>query len=276
MGHDAEHDARVAAFGAYRVDEALMALAAPHAIFLHCLPAHRGEEVVDAVIDGPASRVWDQAENRLHTELALALRGRRRRHPGQPAPWRRPPDRRLGARPAAPARSGGDRAPLSRSESSARALAAGRRVAAPNPARGGAANSPTWPTTAASSWPAGAAACPWPKRRAAGFEGLEAVVDKDLVAVVLAHAVGADGLLLLTDVDAIYRDFGTSAAEPIRELSVAEAEAGLAEGRWPAGSMGPKVEACVAFVRGGGSFAAIGALEGAVDILDGRSGTRIS
>lgn len=71
MGHDAEHDARVQVFGGYRVDEALMGRAARNAIFLHCLPAHRGEEVVDAVIDGPASRVWDQAENRLHTELAL-------------------------------------------------------------------------------------------------------------------------------------------------------------------------------------------------------------
>ncbi len=91
MGHDAEHDERVKVFGPYRVDEALMALAAPRAIFLHCLPAHRGEEVVDGVIDGPASRVWDQAENRLHTELALLyaliaddLAGARLRGDGRP------------------------------------------------------------------------------------------------------------------------------------------------------------------------------------------------
>ncbi len=71
MGHEVEHEARVGVFGPYRVDETLMRRAARNAIFLHCLPAHRGEEVVDAVIDGPASRVWDQAENRLHTELAL-------------------------------------------------------------------------------------------------------------------------------------------------------------------------------------------------------------
>jgi ornithine carbamoyltransferase len=104
MGHDAEHDERVAAFGAYRVDEALMALAAPHAIFLHCLPAHRGEEVVDAVIDGPASRVWDQAENRLHTELALLyaavagdIRGSRLRGDGNRiVGWEPGPPRRLG------------------------------------------------------------------------------------------------------------------------------------------------------------------------------------
>jgi ornithine carbamoyltransferase len=71
MGQDAERDARRAAFRGFTIDEALMSNAAPGAIFLHCLPAHRGEEVTDGVIDGPASRVWDQAENRLHTELAL-------------------------------------------------------------------------------------------------------------------------------------------------------------------------------------------------------------
>jgi ornithine carbamoyltransferase len=71
MGREAEADARRAAFDGYTVDESLMALAAPGAIFLHCLPAHRGEEVTDAVIDGPASRVWPEAENRMHTEAAL-------------------------------------------------------------------------------------------------------------------------------------------------------------------------------------------------------------
>ncbi len=71
MGQDAERTARRAAFRGFTVDAALMARAARDAVFLHCLPAHRGEEVTDEVIDGPASRVWDQAENRLHTELAL-------------------------------------------------------------------------------------------------------------------------------------------------------------------------------------------------------------
>ena len=71
MGKEAEGDARRHAFAGFRVDAALMARASPSAIFMHCLPAHRGEEVTDEVIDGPASRVWPQAANRLHTETAL-------------------------------------------------------------------------------------------------------------------------------------------------------------------------------------------------------------
>jgi len=71
MGHESEQSARRAAFAGFKVDAPLMARAADSAIFLHCLPAHRGEEVTDEVIDGPASRVWRQAVNRLHTETAL-------------------------------------------------------------------------------------------------------------------------------------------------------------------------------------------------------------
>jgi len=71
MGQEAEAEVRRLAFQGYRADADLMRLAAPGAIFLHCLPAHRGEEVSSEVIDGPQSRVWDQAENRLHAQKAL-------------------------------------------------------------------------------------------------------------------------------------------------------------------------------------------------------------
>ncbi len=71
MGHESEAELRARAFQGYMVDEALMRRADPKAIFLHCLPAHRGEEVTEAVLEGPQSRVWDEAENRLHVQKAL-------------------------------------------------------------------------------------------------------------------------------------------------------------------------------------------------------------
>jgi len=69
----AHAETKLAAMTPYQVDEAKMALAAPDAVFLHCLPAHRGEEVVDAVMDGPQSLIWDEAENRLHAQKAVLL-----------------------------------------------------------------------------------------------------------------------------------------------------------------------------------------------------------
>ena len=71
MGYEAENDARRAAFADWCVDAPMMARAKPDALFMHCLPAHRGEEVAAEVIDGPQSVVWDEAENRLHTQKAL-------------------------------------------------------------------------------------------------------------------------------------------------------------------------------------------------------------
>ena len=71
MGQEAEQELRATAFAGFLVDERLMSLAAKSAIFLHCLPAHRGEEVSEAVLEGPQSRVWDEAENRLHAQKAL-------------------------------------------------------------------------------------------------------------------------------------------------------------------------------------------------------------
>jgi ornithine carbamoyltransferase len=70
---DVDHDARIAAFEPFQVDEAVMSLAHRDAVFLHCLPAHRGEEVTDAVIDGPQSLIFDEAENRIHAQKAVLV-----------------------------------------------------------------------------------------------------------------------------------------------------------------------------------------------------------
>ena len=71
MGYEAENEARRAAFADWCVDADMMAVAKPDALFMHCLPAHRGEEVTADVIDGPQSVVWDEAENRMHVQKAL-------------------------------------------------------------------------------------------------------------------------------------------------------------------------------------------------------------
>lgn len=74
MGQEEEAAARLRAFEGYMITDSLMAQTASDSIFLHCLPAHRGEEVEGSVIDGPRSRVWDEAENRLHAQKALLVR----------------------------------------------------------------------------------------------------------------------------------------------------------------------------------------------------------
>jgi len=68
---DTDHDERLAALEPYQVDDALMDLAADNGVFLHCLPAHRGEEVTDSVMDGPRSLIWDEAENRIHAQKSV-------------------------------------------------------------------------------------------------------------------------------------------------------------------------------------------------------------
>lgn len=101
--------------------------------------------------------------------------------------------------------------------------------------------------------------------------GVEAVIDKDLVSSLLARQVGADMLLLLTDVDAVYVDWGTPAARALGHVRASE----ISAFGFPAGSMGPKVEAAVEFVNAGGKPAAIGRLDDAAEIVAGTRGTRI-
>jgi ornithine carbamoyltransferase len=74
MGQESEADVRAPIFRRYQINAELMSYAAPNAIAMHCLPAHRGQEITDEVMDGPASAVYDQAENRLHAQKALLLR----------------------------------------------------------------------------------------------------------------------------------------------------------------------------------------------------------
>jgi ornithine carbamoyltransferase len=73
MGQEAQTEARRDAFARYRVDDALLDAAGPDAVAMHCLPAHRGEEITSAVMDGPRSIIWDQSENRLHVQKALLV-----------------------------------------------------------------------------------------------------------------------------------------------------------------------------------------------------------
>lgn len=121
----------------------------------------------------------------------------------------------------------------------------------------------------------GCGGIPVSRTQSGALVGVEAVVDKDLAAVVLADSVDADALLLLTDVDAAEFGWGAPDRISIRRLTLQDAAAGVADGTFAAGSMGPKVRAAAEFVRRTGKIAAIGALDDAVGVLEGRSGTRL-
>jgi carbamate kinase len=105
-----------------------------------------------------------------------------------------------------------------------------------------------------------------------GFEGIEAVIDKDFAGALLATSLHADAFLMLTDVDAVYADWGTPSAWPIHRASPDE----MTSRAFAAGSMGPKVEAACRFVRANSGFAAIGSLADAGAMLRGDAGTIIS
>jgi carbamate kinase len=105
------------------------------------------------------------------------------------------------------------------------------------------------------------------------YRGVEAVVDKDRTAALLARLVGADLLLILTEVARVQVDYGTPEARALERLTVAQARGLLARGEFPEGSMGPKIEACCDFVEGGGRLAKIAALEDAAEAVFGGAGT---
>jgi carbamate kinase len=108
-----------------------------------------------------------------------------------------------------------------------------------------------------------------------GYEGLEAVVDKDRVAAILAHQLGAEVLMILTDVDAVYADWGTPAARPLRRLTLAEVDSLVTSGGVNEGGMRPKVEAAAEFARVSGGRAIIARLNDGPAALRGEAGTTI-
>jgi carbamate kinase len=110
-------------------------------------------------------------------------------------------------------------------------------------------------------------------RRGAHLVGVDAVIDKDRASALLARELSADRLVILTDVPAVYRDFGAAGQEELRDLGVDDAEALLPE--LAAGSIGPKVEASVDYVRVTGNEALITSAAVLNEALEGRAGTRI-
>ncbi|CAN5120152.1 carbamate kinase [soil metagenome] len=105
-----------------------------------------------------------------------------------------------------------------------------------------------------------------------GLQGVDAVVDKDFTAALVAEVLKADVLVILTDVPAVLVAFGTPSEEPLRDVTVAQLEALT----FPAGSMGPKVAAACRFVKATGGRAAIGSLDEAADVISGVSGTQVT
>jgi carbamate kinase len=109
----------------------------------------------------------------------------------------------------------------------------------------------------------------------ATLSGVEAVIDKDYAAALVARLVGASTLLLVTGVDRVALDFGKPTQREVEQMTIVEARGHLADGQFPPGSMGPKVDAAVRYVEAGGGTAIICSLEQSARALEGRAGTRI-
>ena len=121
----------------------------------------------------------------------------------------------------------------------------------------------------------GGGGIPVVRRDDGSIDGIEAVIDKDRVSALLGSALGAERLFLTTGADAIYRNFATPEQARIEQLTVSEAGVMLSEGQFPAGSMGPKVEAAMTFVEGGGRAAVVCSPPDLVGAFEGRAGTEI-
>ena len=107
-------------------------------------------------------------------------------------------------------------------------------------------------------------------------EGIEAVIDKDLASALLAEEIGADVLLILTGVEKVAVDYGKPTQRDIDRMTAAEARALMAEGQFPPGSMGPKIDAVCGFVEQSGGDAIITSLDRMKDAVEGRTGTRVT
>ncbi|RLF64386.1 MAG: carbamate kinase [Thermoplasmata archaeon] len=107
------------------------------------------------------------------------------------------------------------------------------------------------------------------------IEGREAVIDKDLASERLATEIGADVLLILTDVDAVYLDYGSENERKLGEVTLKEVEKYYREGQFPPGSMGPKILAAIRFLHNGGKKAIISSIGNAWNAINGKAGTRI-
>ena len=107
------------------------------------------------------------------------------------------------------------------------------------------------------------------------LEGMDAVIDKDRASAVLGNEIGAHTLLILTEADGVYLNFGRSDQRKLRTLSVQEAKDHLEKGQFPTGSMRPKIEAAVRFLEGGGKKVMISSIEEGYLALDGKAGTTI-
>ena len=105
--------------------------------------------------------------------------------------------------------------------------------------------------------------------------GVEAVIDKDLAGEKLAEAVGADLFMVLTDVEKVFLHYGTKRQTGLGKISLDKAQQYVKSNQFPAGSMGPKVEACIRFIKYGGERSIITSLDRAVNALDGKTGTHI-